>query len=376
MKVIHFVPYYPPDRLGGVGEYAARLHQALLDAGHESLVVTRGTTPGPHVTRIARSALGWFLRGALEAGRAARADVVHVHAGEALPLLLALALRSPRARILATFHVSYAGVAASLRPYRLEGQGFGGGPRACIERRLVAPLHRAVDAIALRLADAVAPITRACAREVLGADRAQTADVIYHGLPELAAGPSAEAVELLYVGRGGHRKRVHALPFVLERVREEAPGARLRIVGFDFSEEPALRDAFAAKGLTDAVECLGAIPASALPAHYRAARVLVVPSAYEGLPLVIVEAMQCGLPVVATNVAGHPEAIDEGITGHLVPLDEPRVLGERCASLLADPASRDAMGRRAREVAVERFSMADHVGAYLALYRRLCEDAA
>jgi glycosyltransferase involved in cell wall biosynthesis len=374
MKVLHVVPYYPPERLGGVGEYAARLHRALREAGHDSHVLTRGRTAEPGVESVARTRLGWFLRSALWARRALDHDVVHVHGGEALPLLLALAAMRSRPRILATFHVSYAGVARSLRPYTLEGRRFSGGP--LLERTLLAWAHRTADALALHVADAVVPITRACAREVLGRQRAAGARVILHGLPvpPKALIPAMPCVELLYVGRPGARKRVQALPFVLAHVRASVPGARLRIVGFDWASEPALRDAFAERDLLEAVECTGPVPSDSLPAHYRAADVLVVPSAYEGLPLVIVEAMQCGLPVVATRVSGHPEAVEDGATGFLVPLDDPRALAERCVDLLRDPQRREAMGREA-EVSAGRFEMARHLSDYLALYAELTETA-
>jgi len=59
VRVLHVVPYFPPERPGGVGEYAARLHRALREAGHESTVVTRGTAtrPEPDVLRAARTRL-------------------------------------------------------------------------------------------------------------------------------------------------------------------------------------------------------------------------------------------------------------------------------------------------------------------------------
>ncbi len=374
MRVIHFVPYYPPERLGGVGEYAARLHRALLEAGHESLVVTRGVRDEPGVRRIARSALAWTLCSAAWAERASRFDVVHTHAGEALPLLLALALRRRRPPILATFHVSYAGVASSLRPYTLEGRRFGGGLGPWLQRTALAGLHRAADALALRIADAVVPITRACARELLG-PRAERAEIIYHGVPDRSAdpGPLPERVALLYVGTGGHRKRVNALPFVLARVRESQPRARLRIVGFDWSDQPELRRLFAERDLLGAVDCAGHVPSERIPAYYGAAEVLLVPSAYEGLPLVIVEAMRCGLPVVASHVSGHPEAVEEGRTGFLVPLDDPAALARRCVELLSNPELRAEMGRAAARLSLERFSMERHLRAYLDVYARLCD---
>jgi len=380
VRVLHVVPYFPPERPGGVGEYAARLHRALREAGHESTVVTRGTAtrPEPDVVRVARSAPGWLLRVALQLPRAAACDVVHVHAGEALPLILLLRLARAlrlvrRPRIVSTFHVHYAGVAASLAPYRLGGERFDGGARALFERTLLAAAHRAVDRAALALVDAPVFITRACAREHLGPQRGAEATVIQHGVPDPApaAADAPGRAELLFVGSPGHRKRAQSLPFVLARVQTEVPSARLRILGFDWGQAPGLREAFAAHAVDDAVECAGFVPAAELSAWYRAADVLVVPSAYEGLPLVVVEALHCGLPVVATRVAGHPEAVEEGVNGYLVPLDDPVVFATRCVEILLDPALREELARGARRVARERFGQERHVAAYLALYERL-----
>lgn len=377
MKVIHFAPYYPPERLGGVGEFAARLHEALVAAGHESLVVTRGEGSDPRVRRIARSRLGWFAKSALLAGEAARCDVAHFQAGEALPALLLLRLRRRHPRILTTFHVGYRGVAASLRPYTLEGRRFGGDARTWLERALVATAHRAVDAIAARASDAVATVSRTCAREILG-DDAGRARVVYHGLPPLPEPPPApaERVALLYAGAAGHRKRVAALPFVLERVRREVPGARLRIAGFDLAREPWLRALFAERDLTGAVESVGRVASSDLACYYASADALVVPSAYEGLPLVIVEAMQCGLPAVATRTGANEEAIEDGVNGFLVEPDRPDALAERCVRLLRDPGLRRSMAFAARRTARERFGMERHVSEYLALYSGLCDPPA
>lgn len=372
MKIMHFAPYFPPERVGGVGEFVARLHEALLAAGHESLVVTRGRASSATVRRIARTKLGWFLGTALWASRAARCDVVHCQSGEALPVMLGLALRRRRAPILVTFHVGYREVAASLAPYTLAGRRFAGGLAARLVSTAVACAHRTVDRCAAALADDVAAVSASSARDALGARHAARAHVIHSGLPPLRAPRgSAPHVELLYVGTSGHRKRVNALPYVLAQVRREIPGARLRIVGFTLAKTPELAALFAEQGLIKAVEALGVLPSSEIPAHYASADVLVVPSAYEGLPLVLLEAMQCGLAVVATRVSGNPEAIEDGRNGFLVELDEPTAMARRCVELLRDPELRGRLAAAARATVAERFDMQRQLRAYLDLYESL-----
>ena len=221
---MHFVPYYPPDRIGGVGLFASELHAGLLRRGVESVVVTRGRTrSGEGVRRIATGRWGWFFGTLRYAAAAAHCDIVHFQSGEALPVLLALRLwPGRRARTLATFHVAHHGLHAAEQPYELGGRRFG---RSGVQ--LLARLHGLVDAIALRLADAANAISRSTARELLGAERGDEMKLIYNPLPPSPAVRStpAEDVELFYAGVAGHRKRVLALPFVLRAVRREPPEA-------------------------------------------------------------------------------------------------------------------------------------------------------
>jgi glycosyltransferase involved in cell wall biosynthesis len=380
VRVIHFVPYYPPERLGGVGEFAAALHEGLLRRGCESTVVTSGRRSGDSVQRIARTRLGWFLGTLGWARRAAACDVVHCQSGEALPVVLALRLMPRRrARILATFHVSNAGIYAAESPYRfkgLEGRRFGRPLAARLPGALLARLHRLVDALMVRLADALNTISRATALDLLGPERGEAARVIYNGVPEPPAGEPDAAVapaELFYAGLASHRKRVNALPFILREVRREIADARLRIAGFEFDEAPELHALFEDLELLAHVECLGRRTSAELPAYYRAAGVLVVPSAYEGLPYVILEAMQHGTPVVATHVSGHPEVIEDGHNGFLVDVDQPAALAARCVEILRDPELARRLAEAGRDTIARRFGLERQIDEYLDYYETLAK---
>jgi glycosyltransferase involved in cell wall biosynthesis len=365
-------PYFPGGRTGGVGEFVAGLHERLRARGHESLVVTCGSTSTESVAAIASRPLGWFLRIAGWARRAREYDVVHVQAGEALPLVVRLRLSRTRPRILATFHLDYRGVASSFAPYRLDGRVYGRGLRPWSYRRFVAPLRRLLDLATLHLADAVNTISHQSAKDVLG-PRASGARVIYNGIDVAAdgGGRAEPPSELLYVGSGGPRKRVLALPFVLERVRESLPGARLRIVGFAPESEPELMRLLSEKGLGAHTEFAGIKLANELRPYYRASQVLLVPSAYEGLPFVILEAMRDGLPVVATRVAGHSEVVANGWNGYLVDVDRPDQMAARCCEILRDGALRRTLAANAAKTITDRFDVQREVDEYIDLYRRV-----
>ncbi len=77
---------------------------------------------------------------------------------------------------------------------------------------------------------------------------------------------------------------------------------------------------------------------------------------HDGLPVAILEAMACGLPLVTTPVGGIPDAIEDGENGRLVPPDDPAALARTLSELLTDPAQRRRLGASARRSAEERFS--------------------
>jgi len=106
-----------------------------------------------------------------------------------------------------------------------------------------------------------------------------------------------------------------------------------------------------------------------VPKLVHAFDVFALSSKSEGLPLVVPEAMAAGLPIVATSVGGLPSVVDEGVTGLLVPVDE-AAFGAALRTLATDHARAKAMGEKAREVALARYSHDRMVDAYLALYAR------
>jgi glycosyltransferase involved in cell wall biosynthesis len=106
-----------------------------------------------------------------------------------------------------------------------------------------------------------------------------------------------------------------------------------------------------------------------VPRLVTAFDVFALSSRTEGLPLVVPEAMAAGLPIVTTAVGGLPSVVDDRQTGLLVPVDE-AALSAALAALAAEPDRARDMGRRAREVALGRYSADRMVDAYLDLYAR------
>ena len=193
-----------------------------------------------------------------------------------------------------------------------------------------------------------------------------TVRVVHNGSP---APPSAVApvssvpgeLRIGAVGRLAPEKGIDVLMSAMGSV----PSARLLVVG-DGPHREALEVLAKAVGVADRVEFLGwvAQPWSA-KVHVD---VLAMPSFHEGLPMVLVEAMLAGLPVVATRVGGIPEVVVDGANGLLV---EPRDifgLSEALRRMADDPALRHAMASKARADAIEGLTDAVMAANYEALY--------
>jgi glycosyltransferase involved in cell wall biosynthesis len=137
---------------------------------------------------------------------------------------------------------------------------------------------------------------------------------------------------------------------------------RLRLVG-DGEDRGAIEEQISALGLGDAVELLGAQPRDRVAALLREADVSVLPSVVtasgkkEGLPVVLMEALAMEVPVVATDISGIPELVEDGRSGLLVPERDSEALAAALERVWRDPAAARAMAAAGREKVLAEFDL-------------------
>jgi glycosyltransferase involved in cell wall biosynthesis len=186
---------------------------------------------------------------------------------------------------------------------------------------------------------------------------------IHNGVPIPTDDPAAgervraelelgDAVVLTVTSRLHEMKGHRFLLEALAELRADFPRARLLIVG-DGGERPNIEARIAELGLADVVTLTGF--RNDVLDVLRATDVFVLPSLLEGLPFTGLEAMATGLPVVASNIDGLPEAVIHGLTGLLVPPSDAAALRNALARLLGDPALARKMGSAGRERVRMRF---------------------
>lgn len=127
-------------------------------------------------------------------------------------------------------------------------------------------------------------------------------------------------------------------------------------------------------------ECLGEVEIRFIPylenpekvaRYYQAADLYIHPARADTFPNMILEALACGTPVVASAVGGIPEQILEGKTGFLIPSGDAALMTKRIIQLLENEADRQQIGRQAADDAVQRFGLEKMVDEYLQVYREL-----
>ncbi|MBI5522089.1 MAG: glycosyltransferase [Desulfarculus sp.] len=143
---------------------------------------------------------------------------------------------------------------------------------------------------------------------------------------------------------------------------------RLWLVG-DGPQMPAYQEAVGQLGLDQVVRFWG--NRQDVAELLGAADVFALSSLSEGISIAILEAMACGLPVVATAVGGNPELVQEGRSGLLVPPRSPQALASALARCLEDPPWSHGLGREGRALAQGRFSLQAMVEAYARLYHEV-----
>ncbi|MEA3411742.1 MAG: glycosyltransferase family 4 protein [Pseudomonadota bacterium] len=250
-------------------------------------------------------------------------------------------------------------------------------------------------------------ITDAIAKRFPG--HARKCATIYNGVDSSRFSPaespdslSAESrTRLLFVGRVSPEKGLHYLVDALPALSDRIENFTLDIIGskrqlpYEYlgalSEEALARhlsnfygnddrsyyyefltEKIRSLGLEQSVNFHGQLPQSDLPDFYRKADVLINPSLSESFGMSLIEAMACGVPVIATDVGGMAEIVQNRITGLIVPHSDPDALSDGIGHLVSDPDSAGAMGKAGRRRAKEHYSWDKIVADLESSYRSAC----
>jgi phosphatidylinositol alpha-mannosyltransferase len=375
--------YYPV--LGGVTEHVWHLGHELQRRGHEVTVITGATRPsmvpwttkrdedrGLRTIRIgwqiptmlnganAAMTLGWKLGRQLQRIEAReKFDVVHVQSGldPGLPLVASKSMRTPK---VATYHT-----------YRDPSN-------SKIEQ--VPNIFRPVFQDAINKIQAHIAVSPAAASFVHRYFPNVKLDVIPNGIDIDRFHPAIEPMPLkknnqefiiLFVGRMDPRKGAKFLFAALPELERRMKNYRIVVVGTGWMQ--SYYDAHIPLNLRQRVEFTGYASPEDIPRYYRAADVYCSPATgNESFGIVLLEAMACGTPVIASDIEGYRWVVTPGKEGILVPPRSPEHLAAAIAMLADDPAGRKEMGQQGQQTA-QKYAWPKIVNQIEQVYRRVAQ---
>ena len=352
MKVLLVANVLPPRDLSGAGEQVLQLAWGLRQAGCEVEILGRDQC-GPEVSK---TSFPWFARrAALRRVDEWRPDVVQVHESDGGLIIRDLARRATGRRPLlaALQQVSYVQERLAVRPLVDRDGRVGVVARPArserIFRALRAPAHIALGRITARHADLRLAPSRVTAAEierdygVAGVEVVPNVTGAPLDLPDDDEPRESRGDELLgakpfllAVGRLRIRKGFEILLRAVATAHGRGHRPRLVIAG-DGERRDSLFALARELGLGASVRFAGRCSRSEVARLRRRATALVVPSIYEGMPLIVLEAMGDEVPVIASGVSGIPEVVVDGETGWLVPPERSSALADALIAATLDP---------------------------------------
>jgi glycosyltransferase involved in cell wall biosynthesis len=160
---------------------------------------------------------------------------------------------------------------------------------------------------------------------------------------------------ILYTGRLSERKGISDLIESMYQINQKHPKVKLLISGRGVLRQK-LEKTVTELELDDVIKFLGYVSFEYLQLLYRNAYLHVIPSYYEGLPTVLLEAMSSGVPVICTAVGGAPDVINDARDGFLINPGEPHEISRIANLLLSDINLRNKIGNNARKKILSRYT--------------------
>ena len=372
--------------VGGPALHVAHLSRELDHLGYETTLVAGRVGPGEGSMEYVVDELGVqpvyidelrrelsfasdapAVRRIVQLIRRLRPTVLHTHTAKAGAVGRIAALLAGSARPPVVVHTFHGHVL----------RGYFPPTRARVFRRIEQVLARSSDALIAVSPEVrddlvelgVAPPAKiAVVRLGLDLDQRLSADGSARATVRAELGIPDDSFLIGWLGRMTEIKRVDDLLAACARLRANGVDAYLALVG-DGPLRDELRERAEGLGIADRTRFVGF--REQVGGLYSAFDAVALTSANEGTPVTVIEALACGLPVVATDVGGVSDVIQDGRSGYLVPAEDVEAVADRLERLAGDPQLRSTMGANGRAFVVPRYSVPRLAADIDRLYRSL-----
>ena len=406
MRILICSSFFPPYCMGGAELVAYQQAMTLRALGHEVTIFT-GRLAGPFLrsrrvkvdkgvlptTRISLSpqdisGTSWDFRSPDIVREFSRVldewspDLVHFHNLVGLSLMMIDVCHSRQVPTVMTLH-DYWGICFKNTLVKNNGRLCHQGGLDCLGCRevlagslpLPTPVRNAHLLLSLRkVSRFIAPSRYLADQYAFNGIPREKISVLKNGIEVDRFGPPRRAHSPLTLGFIGHLGKhkgldvlLHALSFL------DAQTVRLLVVGSG-EEAASLKASCRESGLQQLVTFSGQIDNQRIASVYQQIDVLIVPSVWpENSPVTITEAMASGLPVIASDIGGINELVEDGVTGFLIPVKDSQAMAERVRRFVERPALKEEMGEKGLEK-IRQYRSQDQVERLVGLYREVLAD--
>ena len=360
-----------PPICGGQGVYVYNLSRCLLNRGYAVSVIIRGSlgetycevVDGIYVYRVRflptypfhLQPHGFFIKRLLTQ-LGSNFDIIHFHS-HGIPFI------NTSIPTIVTEHGTAVGFFNSLDSIDLSS----------FILKMFAHMYISIDKNILKNANKVSAVSDSCAYELKKYYGIENVSVVNNGVDTNLFIPSSRKHNegyILYVGALMANKGLADLIRCAKYVCKNYPDIRFIIIG-NGPLKKYLENLVGTLNLGKNVFFKGYALRDELIKYYQNSKVFVLPSYHEGLPTVLLEAMSCGIPVIATKVPGISEVVIPGKTGLLVPPKDPEILSRAIMSLLNDHRLCENMAKNGRDRAVRFYDWKIIADRFEALYEEV-----
>ncbi len=200
-------------------------------------------------------------------------------------------------------------------------------------------------------------------------------NVVRNGIPQTtgSAGyhPTPRLPVIGFVGELREKKGLQTLLSGYAQVVKTRPASLLIVGEVREGEDKKIFDEFKITNYQLPITLTGAVPHKGMPAYYSLMDVFVHPSLRDGMPNAVLEAMACGVPVVATPVGGVLDVVKDRENGMIVPVNEVETLCQAVETVISDESLCNKLNQSARQTIIEKFTPEKELDANLSVYRSL-----
>lgn len=395
MRVCIVAGVYPPERIGGVSEVTYNLQKYLKKICVDVIVITSGkkNSEYPNTIRLARGPTFFLFSSFIlfpNILKKIHIDVLHFQGNSGAGIILwKLIFRKKFPIVITTLHTSPLKEMKETKSIKINGT------TVCklskdevIFKYIKSPINIILDLLVTHLSDKIVSVCKEtkkdCSKQYFISQKKHS--VLYNGVDQQRFAQGLDnlfvidkynlhnSTLILFVGVFRVLKRMPNLLYAMKEIIKEIPNAKLLIVGGGWGYEKEIRSLCKRLHLDNCVVFAGRIINNEMPSYYAAADVIVVPSSYESFPMVILETMASGKPIVATNVGGISEIVINNETGFLIQKDNIDQLIDKICVLLKDPKKRETMGKNAKKIVIQNYNWEKIANQYKLEYQKLLED--